>query len=103
MTASALRSPEKIIRSDSKKSRRQYVFIKTDDDRQTAQNLIEMEKCLRETELRNRRLYMDRMETDRYDIARSVLAELEANSYYYTYRDMKTKSEQREAEISRQQ
>lgn len=103
ITASALRSPEKIIRSDSKKSRRQYVFIKTDDDRQTAQNLIEMEKCLRETELRNRRLYMDRMETDRYDIARSVLAELEANSYYYTYRDMKTKSEQREAEISRQQ
>lgn len=103
MTALALGSPEKVIRSDSRKSRRQYIFIKTDDDRQTAQNLIEMEQCLKETELRNRRLYMDRMETDRYDIARSVLAELDADTHYYTHRNIKNKPEQREAELDRQQ
>lgn len=62
-----------------------YVFIKTDNERQTIDVLLELERKIRELEeLSNRVVYMDKIKTDKYDIARKIFEGLHMDMYYYT-------------------
>lgn len=101
-TAAALNSNSKAVWQNSFTSERLYLFVKTDNEEQTMQTLIEMERRLKEIDFRNRKLYMDRMESDTYDIARSVLTKLEIDAQYYTRRDLRIKTEDKETEIYKQ-
>ena len=69
----------------SRTSGKVFVFVKTDDDEQkTIANLILMEKMMKEIEdLRDRKIYMDRIESDRYDLARSILATNDLQAAYF--------------------
>lgn len=82
-------SPEIVKAKRSRTSGRYFVMIKTDDNEQnTISSLILMEKVFREIEdLRSRRIYMDRLDTDRYDLAKSILS---ANNLAASYFEQKT-------------
>ncbi len=85
----AKNSQETVRVKRSRTSDRYFVTIKTDGNEQnTINNLILMEKVLQEIEdLRSRRIYMDRLDTDRYDLAKSVLS---ANDLTASYFEQKT-------------
>lgn len=100
--AVASSSNSKAVWRNSSTNGRLYLFLKTDSERQTMQTLIEAEQRLREVDLRNRKLFMDRMESDTYDIARSILTKLEIDAQYYTRRDLRSKTESKEAELHKQ-
>ncbi len=70
-----------------------YLFIKPDTQRQTLDCILEMERLLRENEeeLKERRLYIDRIEADRYDLARTVLNTMEFRCSYFARRDLEEK------------
>lgn len=86
-------SPKVAVRK-SKVSDRIYVFLKQGDERQTMDNLLELERQMKDLgeSARNRRLYIDRIENDSYDLARAVLKKIDMQSNYYTRRDLTEKS-----------
>lgn len=98
----AQNSTQKVLWRNSGTSNKQYLFVKTDNEQQTMQMIIELEQRLKEKDLRGRKLYMDRMETDKYDMARSILNTLEIDTQYYTRRDLRIKTEDKETELNRQ-
>jgi hypothetical protein len=78
----------------SKVSNQVYLFLKTEgSDRDTIDCLLEMERLLRENEeeLKGRRTYFDRMESDKFDLARNILNTLDIPSNYYTRRNLNEK------------
>lgn len=92
-----------VLSRQSRSDDKIYIFIKTDNKEQTMETLFKFEKLLQEMfekeSNRKRKLYMDRMETDEYDLARSILIknEIEAN-YYSSKRTLdKIKSNNKEA------
>ena len=91
-------STKTVMCRQSRTSERIYIFVKTDNTEQTMLNLLQMEKQLRELDLKNRRIYMDRIENDTFDFARSVLSQNGAETLYFTGRseEEKTKGEARE-------
>lgn len=84
----------KMVRMQSKKvttrtsmvNDRTYVFVKADNVRQTLDGILMLEKQLKEIDLRGRKVYMDRMEFDYYDLARSVLQKNNIEALYFTGR-----------------
>lgn len=68
----------------SRRSDQIYLFIKTDNVKQTIENILLMEQELRKLDLKNRRVYMDKMETDIYDLARAMLTKNKIEAYYFT-------------------
>ena len=76
-------SPPVIVRP-ARTSKRTYVFVKTDNTNQTVTNLFLLERRLRELDLTNRKVYMDRMDTDIYDFAKSILEKEQIKSVYFT-------------------
>lgn len=91
-------STKAVMCRQSRTSERIYIFVKTDNTEQTMLNLLQMEKQLRELDLKNRRVYMDRIANDTFDFARSVLSQNGAETLYFTGRveEEKTKDEARE-------
>ena len=57
-------------------------------------NLLELERQMKDLgeSAKNRRLYIDRIENDSYDLARAVLKKIDMQSNYYTRRDLTEKS-----------
>ena len=68
----------------SEKTNKMYLFIKTDNDTQTVNNLLLIENYLRDIDLKNRKLYMERFESDKYDLERNILENLRIPSYIFT-------------------
>lgn len=98
-------SSSKATLKKSKVTDRIYAFLKTGDERQTIDCILELERQLRENEdeLKGRRLYIDRLENDRFDLTRSVLNTLDLACNYYARRDLEEKQEtqkQREQSLS---
>lgn len=85
----ASRSSENVTVKKSRTSSRMFVLIKTDDnERNTINNLIEMEVLLKkEDKVRERKIYMDRIESDRYDLAKAIL---KANDFSAAYFEQKS-------------
>lgn len=77
-------SDKQVLCRQSRTSERIYLFVKTDSPKQTIENILLMEKQLRELDLKGRKLYMDRFDSDTYDIARSMLMKNEIESLYFT-------------------
>lgn len=77
----------------SRTSKRSLVFIKTDSPKETMENLILLEHQLKAMDCKGRRVYMDKMETDEYDLARAILEKnhIEA-SYFIHLEDEKEKA-----------
>lgn len=92
-----------VISRQSRKDDKIYVFIKTDNKQQTMENLFQLEKVLQDLYAkegeRKRKLYMDRMETDEYDLARSILEKNEIEANYFSSKQIldKIKSNSKEA------
>lgn len=76
-------STNKVMVRSSRTSDRFFVFIKTDDARQTIDCLMELQRHLKEIDFRNRRLYMEKIESDEYNLARSVLEKMGIPTNYY--------------------
>jgi len=76
---------ENIVIKKSRVSEKVFVMIKTDDNEQnTITRLIEMETALREIEhLHERKIYMDRLSNDKYNLAKSILASNELQASYF--------------------
>lgn len=85
-------STKPVMCRQSRTSERIYIFVKTDNTEQTMANLLLMEKQLRELELKNRRVYMDRIANDTYDLARSILMKDGIEALYFTGREEEQKS-----------
>ena len=85
----AKNSSESVRAKRSRTSDKWFVTIKTDENEQTTiNNLMLLEKVLREIEdLKDRRIYMDRMETDRYDLAKSILTSSDMTASYFEKKD----------------
>lgn len=77
----------------SRTSKRSLVFIKTDSPKETMENLILLEHQLKAMDCKGRRVYMDKMETDEYDLTRAILEKnhIEA-SYFIHLEDEKEKA-----------
>lgn len=75
---------KQVLCRQSRTSERIYLFVKTDTPKQTIENILLMEKQLRELDLKGRKLYMDRFDSDTYDVARSMLMKCEIESLYFT-------------------
>ncbi len=90
MIAFANNSDDEVRVKKSRTSDKTFVFIKTDDDeKNTINNLILMERLLREIDnLQNKKIYMDRIASDRYDLAKSILA---SNNLQVAYFEEKNK------------
>lgn len=80
-------SKQQVLCRPSRTSDRIYLFIKTDSAKQTMENLLLMERLLREIDLTNRKVYMDRMSTDTYDLARSIFIKNQIETLYFTNRE----------------
>lgn len=76
-----------------------YLFIKTDNSRQTMDNLLLMERLLREIDLTNRKVYMDRMSTDTYDLARSIFVKNQIETLYFANREATEKNKDTEQSV----
>lgn len=87
---------------ESRTSKRIFLFIKTDNEQQTMENLLLMEKQLKEIDLKNRRVYMDKMETDSYDLACAILQKNKIESLYFTNREIIAKAKSSEQGLSQE-
>ena len=89
MITFAKNSDDEVRVKRSRTSDKVFVIVKTDDDvKKTITNLIVMEQMLKEIEdIRSRKIYMDRIESDRYDLARSILA---SNNFQAAYFEKKS-------------
>ncbi len=77
-------SSVKVMWRNSRTSSRMYLFIKTDSPKETMENLLLFEeRLLEEQSLRSKKLYMDKIETDSYDLARIILQKNHINAQYY--------------------
>ena len=75
---------------ESKANHQIYIFVKTDNESQTISGLLELEKVLYEMErtvLKNRKLYMEHFETDRFHLGKQILSQLEADAHYFMRAD----------------
>lgn len=81
-------STKQVMSRPSRVNDRIYMFIKTDGTKQTIENLLLLERNLRQLDLKNRKVYMDRMESDTYDLARSILTKNQIEAAYFTSRDV---------------
>ena len=69
----------------SRTSKRSLVFIKTDSPKETMENLILLEHQLKAMDCKGRRVYMDKMETDEYDLARAILEKNHIEASYFIH------------------
>lgn len=74
----------KVALKQAEGSNQMYLFIKTDNQKQTVNNLLSIESLLRDIDRKRRKIYMEQFESDEYDIARNVLENLNIPSYIYT-------------------
>lgn len=74
----------KVALKQAEGSNQMYLFIKTDNQKQTVNNLLSIESLLRDIDRKRRKIYMEQFESDKYDIARNVLENLNIPSYIYT-------------------
>lgn len=87
-------SSGKAMLRKSKVNNQIYLFLKTDNsERGTIDCILETERLLRENEneLKGRRLYFDKMQTDKFDFARNVLNTTELTCNYYTRHNLSEK------------
>lgn len=83
-----------VVTRASKISDRVYLFVKTENEKKTMENMYMFEQQLKAiADLRNRKVYMDRIESDTYDFAKSILQTMDCEARYYTGR-IKEESEQ---------
>lgn len=77
----------------SKVNDQMYIFLRPDNERQTIEVILELERRLREVEddLKGRRLHIDRIESDKFDFLKSVLNTLDIQSSYYARLDLSEK------------
>lgn len=96
----ANRSSDSVTLKKSRTSNRIFVLVKTDDNEQnTINNLILMETLLKKEEtVRERKIYMDRFESDRYDIAKAILKANEFSAAYFETKLLLDKYAQNEEE-----
>lgn len=76
-------SSKPIIVRQSRTSKRDLVFIKTDNQKETMENLILLGEQLRSLDCKNKRVYMDKIETDEYDLARLILEKNQIEASYF--------------------
>lgn len=78
----------------SKVNDQMYIFIRpSENERKTIDVILELERHLREVEdeIKGRRIYIDKIESDKYDFLKSVLNSLDNPSNYYARRDLTEK------------
>lgn len=85
-------SAKPVMCRQSRTSDKIYLFIKTDNTKETMENLLFMEKQLRELDLKGRRVYMDKMDTDEYDLARSIFEKNQIEALYFANRELEEKA-----------
>ncbi len=81
-------SAKQVMCRQSRVSDRIYLFVKTDTTQQTMENLLLLEKQLRELgeARKGRRIFMERISNDDYDVARNVLMKNDFEALYFTGR-----------------
>ena len=92
----------KVMWRNSRTTDRLYLFIKTDNAKETMENLMLMEQRLKDFDLRGRKFYMDRMETDEYDLAKTILQKNDITAHYYVRYQQEEKEDSKEATIEKQ-
>ena len=77
---------KKIVVKNSKISDKTYIIVRTDNEDQTAAALLELNKLLKrqEDEWKGRHIYMEKMDSDELEIARSILNKSQYNATYLT-------------------
>ena len=78
-----------IVRS-SRTSEKSYMYLRTDNSKQTVMALFEMEQHLKQQEeqWQGRKIYMERLSNDEHDIARSILDKSSFDTIYLTGREL---------------
>lgn len=73
--ATRLNDGKSVTVKSSQTSDKTYIFVRTDNEDQTAMSLMELKRLLKEQEenWRGRKIYMERMESDELNIAQSIL------------------------------
>jgi len=93
-------NPNKVMMRPSRISDRMYLFIKTDNANQTIACLLELEKHLKEIDLRGRKMHMEKIETDEYNFAKNVMEKLDIpTNYYMKHSDNSSKEKEMTKEI----
>lgn len=93
---SAAQIQKDVYIKESRMTDRKYVYIKTyeGNEEKLISSILELERQLREMDdLKDKKIYIDRLSGDRLDIARSALATLDAQTFYFTRREMEEKEE----------
>lgn len=88
LRTSNLNSGSQITVYKSRANKKTFIFFKADNERQTVIGLLDLQERLRkeweDENWRNYHIYMERLEYDTYDFARSVLANTEYQVTYLT-------------------
>ena len=77
-------SAKQVMCRTSRTSDRIYLYFKTDSEKQTMENLLLMERQLLELDRKGRKVYIDKIETDIYDLARAILMKNQIEALYFT-------------------
>ena len=88
----------------SRTTNRTYILIKADDTKETLVSLYELQELLRknEKEWKDRQIYMEKMEYDEYNFARSVLIKSQYQATYYTGNNTSDEKDGREKAIQKE-
>lgn len=92
-----------LVVRDSKKNNQKYIFLKTDSDKDTAIALLELQKRLADEaeNWKDRRIFMERISFDEYDLARAVLDKAQYDVCYFTGRSISEEQLEKEQEIQK--
>lgn len=74
------------------------VIVKSDNEVQTFEALLELERVLRENALKDKKIYMGRLEHDKFDNGREVLSRTYSEAFYYVGKDTSRNSDGKEYE-----
>ena len=86
--------PGRVVKKRSS-SGKTVVVLKADNELQTVETLLELERLLRDKEFKDRKVYMSKLEYDRFHIARSVLKESYTEAYYYIGLEKETSTDEK--------
>lgn len=79
-----------------------YILILTDDEVTTFAGLMELERILQERNINDKKILMDRIENDTYNITCEMLSKLKTESVYFTNRSVADSSTEHDKENVRE-
>lgn len=92
-----------LVVRDCKKNNQKYIFLKTDNEKDTAIALLELQKRLADEaeNWKGRRIFMEHIGYDEYDLGRAVLDKAQYDTCYFTGRDKNEEQLEHEHQIQK--